>query len=64
MSRAKCKNCGDIIESRYRHDWVCCSCFNAKENKTGIFIDGGEDYLRMGGNLDNVEILDYPKRKQ
>ena len=26
-NRIRCKNCGDIIESKSRHDWVCCSCF-------------------------------------
>lgn len=35
----KCKICGDIIESTYRHDFVTCSCGN-------VSVDGGNDYLR------------------
>ena len=35
----KCKICGDIIESTYRHDFVTCSCGN-------VSVDGGHDYLR------------------
>lgn len=40
---AKCKKCGDIIESKHRHDFVQCSC-------GAIFVDGGHDYIRRGGN--------------
>lgn len=35
----KCNNCGDIIESEYRHDFVRCSCGR-------VAVDGGKDYLR------------------
>lgn len=38
---AQCGLCGDIIESKHRHDFVSCSCDN-------IFIDGGFDYFRAG----------------
>ena len=38
---AQCGLCGDIIESKYRHDFVSCLCDN-------IFIDGGLDYFRAG----------------
>lgn len=31
MNKAKCKNCGDEIESVHRQDWVCCSCYNEAE---------------------------------
>jgi hypothetical protein len=39
---AECARCGDVIESRYRHDYVSCKC-------GGIFVDGGKDYIRRGG---------------
>lgn len=40
-NRARCRICGDVIESKYRHDFVSC--------KGGhIFIDGGRDYRRAG----------------
>ena len=46
-NRAKCKLCGDIIESKSRHDWVECNCGE-------IFVDGGLDYFRAGAkNFEN-----------
>ena len=47
-NRAKCKLCGDVIESKFRHDFVWCKC-------KAIFIDGGNDYHRRGGDLKNLE---------
>ncbi len=35
----RCKNCGDIIESKYTHDFVTCKCGRCS-------VDGGKDYLR------------------
>lgn len=35
----RCKHCGDVIESRHRHDYVFCSC-------GACAVDGGHDYLR------------------
>lgn len=35
----KCLKCGDVIESKDRHDYVTCSCGN-------VSVDGGLDYLR------------------
>jgi len=58
MSKARCKNCKEVIESKHRHDFVACKCFKNKQNTTGIFIDGGNDYRRCGGNFDNLEWLD------
>ena len=40
---AMCRRCGDVIESRHRHDFVECSC-------KSIFVDGGTDYIRQGGD--------------
>lgn len=39
-NRIKCKFCGDIIESKYRHDLQRCKCGK-------VFVDGG-DYPRCG----------------
>jgi hypothetical protein len=44
MSRGQCLDCEDIIESKHRHDFVRCECGNS-------FLDGGDDYVRGGGNL-------------
>ena len=47
----KCRKCGIIIESQSRHDFVWCPCHS-------IFVDGGEDYCRRGGNLEDIIELD------
>ena len=46
-NKAKCKKCGDIIESVSVHDFVTCSC-------GAISVDGGKSYLRRSGELDNL----------
>jgi hypothetical protein len=46
----KCLLCGDIIESKHRHDFRQCKC-------GACFVDGGLDYCRMGGELENIEDL-------
>lgn len=46
-NKAQCKLCDDVIESKYRHDFVSCKCGE-------IFVDGGKDYLRRGGELDDI----------
>lgn len=38
-NKAKCLKCGDIIESKHRHDFVFCKCGD-------LAVDGGKDYLR------------------
>lgn len=38
----KCKGCGMILVSEYRHDFVSCRC------PAETFADGGDDYLRYG----------------
>ena len=50
---AMCKLCGDIIESKHRHDFVRCMCGE-------IFVDGGKDYLRRGAK-DMVNIIEMSK---
>lgn len=50
---AKCRNCGDIIESIHRHDFVACKCFVNEEHNKGIAIDGGKDYIRRVGEPDS-----------
>ena len=46
----RCKNCGDIIESKTVHDFKLCSCGSCA-------VDGGLDYLRRCGNLGDWEEL-------
>lgn len=48
MSKAQCKLCNDIIESKHQHDFVECKCGE-------IFLDGGDEYLRFGAkDINNV----------
>jgi len=58
MSKAQCLDCLGFMESKHRHDFVKCNCGNA-------FLDGGDDYIRAGGNiviLDGEQKL-YPLRQ-
>lgn len=34
-----CNNCKDVIESKFRHDFVTCNCGR-------VSVDGGKDYLK------------------
>ena len=53
----RCKNCGEIVESKSRHDFVECKCFRESGGKTGCAADGGHDYLRWLGNPEMYEDL-------
>ena len=44
VNAIKCINCGDIIFSRARHDCRGCTCGE-------VYIDGGFDYTRIGGQI-------------
>lgn len=49
--RIRCKLCGDVLQSKYRHDFQMCSC-------ESCFIDGGDEYCRIGGEPENWEFVD------
>ncbi len=44
----RCKKCGGEIESKHCRDWKQCPC-------GAIFTDGGIDYVRRGGEPENIE---------
>jgi DNA polymerase elongation subunit (family B) len=44
---AKCRKCEDEIESKYRWDFKWCKC-------GAIAVDGGKDYLKRVGELENI----------
>ena len=50
VNKIKCNKCGDIIESKHRHDFKICRCGT-------VAVDGGHDYLRRCGDLDSYEDL-------
>ncbi len=50
-NKIKCLSCNTILTSYFRHDFKWCKC-------ESIFVDGGMDYLRRGGEgIDNYEEL-------
>ena len=58
INKARCKSCGTIVESKHRHDWVKCFCFNPRNaSSRGFFLDGGKDYIRFGGNFSDIDWL-------
>jgi hypothetical protein len=47
--KIRCKKCGDIIQSKHKHDFQTCKCMS-------IFIQGENEYSRIGfpfGNPDD-----------
>jgi hypothetical protein len=44
MSKGQCTSCGDVVESKHRHDFVRCKCGES-------FLDGGDEYSRYGGSI-------------
>lgn len=57
VTAAVCKECGDAVYSRTRHDFRWCSC-----GKT--FIDGGFDYIRSGGEVKELIELEIEADKK
>jgi hypothetical protein len=60
VNKARCKKCGDVIDSRHVHDFVRCGC-------GAIAVDGGREYLRRVGDpedceeLSKTEEVDWPE---
>ena len=53
MAKVKCLECGKILESKFRHDFQSCGC------PQGTFVDGGQDYTRIGGaDLKKIEVIE------
>lgn len=48
MNAIRCKKCGDVVQSKHRHDFRYCKC-------NSVFVDGGEDYGRRGWPDGNPE---------
>lgn len=43
----QCRKCGDVIESKFTHDFKYCSF-------RSVGVDGGLEYARITGDLENV----------
>jgi len=58
INKAQCKKCKDIIESNNTNDFKRCSCGS-------IAIDGGLEYIKRIGNLDDViELSEFDDDKK
>ena len=53
----RCKECGEILNSKNRHDFVPCKCFRESDGIKGCACDGGLDYLRRLGDINSWEDL-------
>jgi hypothetical protein len=67
----RCRRCGTVIESTYRHDFKTCPC-------GAVSVDGGLDYLRrvssrempfdelseVEGNVDPLPDAERPNSKK
>jgi len=52
MGKIQCLDCGEILESKYRHDFQMCECLNQ------TFVDGGNSYMRTGGkDLNKIKFI-------
>ena len=47
INKAKCKKCGDIIESKKINGFKRCTCGS-------IAVDGGHEYIKRVGNKDDI----------
>ena len=51
-NKIRCKICGDVIESKFEHNYVCCSC-GACSTDGGYSIPGDTSrYIRRNWNPD------------
>lgn len=54
----ECDNCKDLLWSLHVHDYKSCTCGS-------VFIDGGAEYCRMGGNgTHGYKIIDEGNYRQ
>lgn len=56
-NRIRCKKCGDVIESCSVHDFKWCSCHSCA-------VDGGHEYLKRLGELEDWEELSETEENQ
>jgi len=54
INKIRCKKCNDIIESKTVNDFKKCKC-------GAIAIDGGKQYLKRLGKLEDIEELSVIK---
>ena len=56
VNKIQCKKCNDIIGSKHVHDFKWCTC-------KSIAVDGGLEYLRRVGKLEDIiELSEFEKK--
>lgn len=45
-NKAKCRNCGDVVESKHRHDFVSCKCYIKSDIKTEKALTTARKYVK------------------
>ena len=56
VNKIQCIKCKDIIESKHIHDFKWCDC-------KSIAVDGGLEYLRRVGKLEDIiELSEFEKK--
>ena len=50
LNAIKCKHCNNVLVSTHVHDFKFCSCGK-------VAVDGGKEYLRRLGELEDFEDL-------
>lgn len=56
-NRAKCRLCGEVIESISTHDFKTCSCGE-------ISVDGGMDYIRRAWTTDRANLIELSEYEE
>ena len=58
QNKIMCRKCGEIIESKHRHDYQTCKC-------GACSVDGGHDYLRrcFKNRDDIIEMSEFEERE-
>jgi hypothetical protein len=50
-NKARCRLCGDVVESTHRHDFRSCSC-------GAMSVDGGHAYVRRSWDGSKGDVRD------
>lgn len=61
-NRAKCKNCGDVIESTHNHDFVTCTCYRESLEALHVVSDKYSVYKEhqvFDGTTIKIPDIDY-----
>lgn len=54
LNAIRCKSCAVVVVSTHRHDMRTCKCGK-------VSVDGGLDYVRASGNLEDMEFFTLSK---